>query len=112
MIVLTQVINFKFYRIGYDLRYIKRLTYPEAILGVDIEVPTIEGGKIKVNVPEFSNEDTILRLRGKGMSIINGKQRGDMLVKIEIDYPDKISDEERELLEKIKIIHQKREKEE
>ena len=106
LVVITQLRHKHFHRVASDLRYIKSLTYPEVILGTSIEVPTIEGKKIKLDVPPHSNNDTILRLRDKGMVPMEGT-RGDMHVQINVEFPTEISDEERELLGKIKEIQEK-----
>jgi molecular chaperone DnaJ len=109
-IIMRHLPHKDFVKIGNDLRYIKKLSYYEVILGVSIEVPTIEGGKIKLDVPEFSNNSTTLRLKEKGMNVMNESFRGDLLVQIEVEFPKEIIDEERELLEKIKEIKEKVEK--
>lgn len=106
IVVITQLKHDDFLRISSNLRYVKALPYYEAILGTEIEVPTIDGGKLKLKVPAYSNNETTLRLREKGMTSISGP-RGDMLVQIHVNMPDNISDGERELLEKIKEINKK-----
>ena len=90
-----------------DLIYTKHISYPNAILGVNIEVPTIEGVKIKLDIPSYSNNDTILRLKGKGMTIHNTNQRGDMFIKVNVDLPKEVTEEEKELLKNIKEIQEK-----
>lgn len=110
IVVITILKHVNLLRIASDLRYIKQLTYPEAILGTRIEVPTIEGTVIKLDVPPYSDNETILRLKGKGMTIINNPERGDYLVQIEVKLPKEINSEEQELLEKLKEIHEKVEK--
>jgi molecular chaperone DnaJ len=104
IIIITILKHDYLYRIASDLRYVKQLSYPEAILGTKIEVPTIEGTTIKIDVPPYCDNDTVLRLKGKGMSIVNQPDRGDYLIQIIIKMPKEISPEERELLEKIKVI--------
>lgn len=107
IVVITQLKHDNFLRISSNLRYNEELSYYEAILGTDIEVPTIEGGKIKLKVPPYSNNETVLRLREKGMVSITGGPRGDMLVQINIIMPDNITDDERKLLENIKDLNKK-----
>ena len=69
-----------------------------AALGGEVEVPTIDGGKAKVNVPPGTQTGQQFRLRGKGMSVLNGRQRGDMYVEARIETPVNLSRKQRELL--------------
>jgi molecular chaperone DnaJ len=107
IIVINVFKHEKFLRVLSDLKYIKEISYPDAILGVKIEIPTIEGTTIKLDVPPYSDNESILRLKGKGMTIVNNTERGDYLIQINILMPKEISPEERQLLEKIKEIQEK-----
>ena len=70
-----------------------------AALGGVVEVPTIDGGKAKVNVPSGTQTGQRFRLRGKGMSVLNARQRGDMYVESRIETPVNLSRKQRELLQ-------------
>jgi molecular chaperone DnaJ len=70
-----------------------------AALGGEVEVPTIDGGKAKVNVPPGTQTGQQFRLRSKGMSVLNGRQRGDMYVEAKIETPVNLSRKQRELLQ-------------
>ncbi len=83
------------------------LKFTTAALGGSVEIPTIDGTKTKLQIPEGSQNGDQLRLKSKGMSVLNsGGRRGDMFVKINIETPVKLSFEERELLEKLDKIMQ------
>ena len=69
-----------------------------AALGGTIEVPTIDGGKAKVNVPPGTQTGQQFRLRSKGMTVLNSRQRGDMYVEAKIETPVNLSRKQRELL--------------
>ena len=69
-----------------------------AALGGAIEVPTIDGGKAKVNVPPGTQTGQQFRLRNKGMSVLNTRQRGDMYIEARIETPVNLSRKQRELL--------------
>ncbi len=69
-----------------------------AALGGTLEVPTIDGGKAKVNVPPGTQTGQQFRLRNKGMSVLNARQRGDMYVEARIETPVNLSRKQRELL--------------
>jgi molecular chaperone DnaJ len=107
IIVITEIKHEVFNRYSGDLEYIKIISYEDAILGLNIEVPTIEGNKIKLDIPPYSDNETILRLKGQGMSIHNSNQRGDMYIKVNVKLPKEINDDEKELLIKIKEIKEK-----
>lgn len=83
------------------------IRFTTAALGGSIEIPTLDGTKTKLQIPEGSQSGDQIRLKSKGMSIINsGGRRGDMFVKINIETPVKLSTEERELLQKLDILLQ------
>lgn len=73
------------------------VTYPEAVLGADVSVATIDGAPIVVRVPPGTPSGRILRARGAGA----GKQaeRGDLLVRVEVAIPREISATERQAVE-------------
>lgn len=91
-------------RKGNDLKYYLDLSYPEIVLGTEKEIPTIEGGKVKIKVKELSKPGTILRLKEKGMISVETGMRGDLHVQLEVIIPEKISNKERELLEELKKV--------
>ena len=78
-----------------------------ASLGGSVEIPTIDGTKVSLQIPEGSQNGDTLRLKSKGMSVMNsGGRRGDMYVKINIEVPVKLSTEEKDLLQKLDKIMQ------
>ena len=92
--------NPNFMREGDDLWHVAIITYPQAALGADISVPTIEGPTtIKIH-PGTQVGETIT-LRGKGMPRFRGYGRGDLLVRIGIAVPEKLTYQQRALLEQL-----------
>ncbi len=79
------------------------LTYPEAALGTDVEVPTLTG-PVKVKIPAGTPHGKLLRLRGKGAPKSDGV-RGDLFVRVEVEVPKKLSKHERELLHEFATAH-------
>ena len=75
------------------------ITYSQAVLGDTITVPSIDG-KVEVNVPEGTQSGTTFRLRGKGIQYLNGRGRGDMYVKCEVEIPKKLNKAQRDALKK------------
>lgn len=97
--------NDLFKRKNNDIIFESDIKYTTAILGGNIEVPTIDGGVVRLKIPSGTQSGDNLALKSKGMSIVNsGGRRGDMIVKINVKIPTKINDEERVLLEKLDNI--------
>jgi molecular chaperone DnaJ len=69
-----------------------------AALGGDIEVPTIDGGKARVRIPEGSQAGRQMRLRGKGMPAIRSKEVGDMVIELAVETPVNLTARQKELL--------------
>ena len=77
------------------------ITIPQAVLGCDIYVPTIDGTDIKVTIPAGTSSGKILRLKSKGFPYINSSQRGNMYLKIEVDIPKRLSLKEKKLMKEL-----------
>jgi len=88
-------------RDSIDLIYLLTLSVPDAILGSPVEIPTVEG-KVKVKIEPGTQPGKILRLKGKGLPEVNGYNRGDLLVRINIYIPKDISKEEVKTIEKLR----------
>jgi molecular chaperone DnaJ len=69
-----------------------------AALGGDIEVPTIDGGKARVKIPEGSQSGRQMRLRGKGMPVLRSKEVGDMFIELVVETPVNLTARQKELL--------------
>ncbi|MBI3549371.1 MAG: molecular chaperone DnaJ [Elusimicrobia bacterium] len=90
----------QFHRDGDDLHYQRRVSFPEAALGATAEVPTIEGEKTTIKIPEGTQDGTTLRIREKGMVKLNGRGRGDLFVKVKVEVPRHLTPEQKGILEK------------
>ena len=69
-----------------------------AILGGEIEVPTIEGKKARLAIPPGTQSETQFRLRGKGMSVIRQKRRGDMYIETSVEIPVNLTSKQKSIL--------------
>ncbi|MDO4581103.1 MAG: molecular chaperone DnaJ [Bacillota bacterium] len=76
------------------------LSFSEAALGTEIDVPTLEG-KVKLNIPEGTQTGTTFRLRGRGFPKLRGYGRGDQHVKVKVLTPTKLSEQQKELLRQL-----------
>jgi molecular chaperone DnaJ len=99
--VLVHIIPHQlFMRDGDDLHYILMISYPQAVLGGELQVPTLdEPAALKIHPGTQAGE--VIRLKGKGMPRFRGYGRGDLLVRIGITVPEKVTPQQRELLEQL-----------
>jgi molecular chaperone DnaJ len=74
------------------------LAFTTAALGGHIEVPTIDGGRVKVTIPEGTQNGHQFRLRGKGMSVLKSQARGDMYIEVAVETPVNLSKKQKDLL--------------
>ena len=91
-----------FTRKGDDIYFDVPIKLTTAALGGHVDIPTIDGAKARLKIPEGTQHDDPFRLKSKGMNIMNsGGRRGNMFVKAKIEVPVNISKKERELLEEL-----------
>jgi len=83
-----------------DLLYNLAIGFPQAALGTEVSIPTLEGNT-SINIRPGTQPREIIRLRGKGMPRFRGYGRGDMLVRVDIVVPEKLTQQERALLEQL-----------
>jgi molecular chaperone DnaJ len=82
---------------GADLRVTVPITFPEAVLGASIDVPTLDGSPVRVKVPAGTRPGRTLRLKGRG--IRTAKRTGDLLVTVQVETPQRVDGAAREALE-------------
>ena len=88
-----------FERHGDDILCEVPISFTQAALGADIEVPTLNG-KAQVRIPKGTQSDRVFRLAGQGMPSLNGRSRGSQLVRVFIETPRSLTREQEELLRK------------
>lgn len=97
-----------FKREGNDLLLNLKIYPTIAILGGEIDVPTIDGENTKLKIPDGTQHDSKLRIRSKGMPVLNDTtRRGDLIITIKIAIPTSINNEEKKLLEELDELWQK-----
>ena len=92
-----------FTRDGLDLVHTLHVSVPDALLGTEVEAPTLDG-TTSVTVEPGTPGGTVLRLRGKGLPDLGGRQRGDEVLRINVWMPPKMTPEEEALVERLRTL--------
>jgi molecular chaperone DnaJ len=100
LVVIQEEEHPELIRENNNLIYNLFLTFPQIANGTTAEIPTIDG-KVKVRIDPGTQPEKVLRLRGKGLPDVNGYGKGDLLVKVHVWIPQKLTPEERKMLEKL-----------
>ena len=105
LFVVTKVAPSPLYeRRGDDLVIDVPVTYPEAALGTTVEVPTPYGERLSLKVASGSEDGKLLRMRGHGAPRLKGSGKGDLLARLKLTVPQKLTKAEREALENLKKV--------
>jgi molecular chaperone DnaJ len=88
------------HREGLNVAYDLFISFPDAVFGMQAEVPTIDG-RAKIKIPQGTQSGKIFRLKGKGFPAINSSEKGDQLIQVNVWTPQHLSSEEKEVLEKM-----------
>jgi molecular chaperone DnaJ len=86
-----------FERLGYDLHCVIPISFPQASLGADFEIPGMDG-PVQVKIPEGIQSGKELRIRGRGVPHLNGRGQGDLVVRVVVQTPRKLTKAQRELM--------------
>lgn len=89
-----------FEREGKDLYCSVPVSFPQAALGAEIVIPTLDG-EHKLKVPEGTQSGTTFRVRGKGLQALQSSGKGDLFVRVRVQTPSKLNKKQRELLEEL-----------
>jgi molecular chaperone DnaJ len=89
-----------FEREGNDLRCVVPISFPQAALGAEIEIQGVDG-PVNLKIPEGTQSGKELRIRGRGVPILNSRGTGDLVVKVIVQIPRKLSRAQRELVNKL-----------
>ncbi len=101
IVLVEEVPHEKLIRDDMNLLYDHHISFPEAVLGTSIEVPTLEG-KARIKIEPGTQGGKVLRLKGKGLPSVNAYGRGDLLVNINIWTPQSVNNEEKEMLNRLR----------
>jgi molecular chaperone DnaJ len=100
IILIEEEAHAQLSREGLNVAYDLYISFPDAVFGTQVEVPTIDG-RAKIKVPAGTQSGKIFRLKGKGFPSINSHEKGDQLIHVNVWTPQHVSSEERSTLEKM-----------
>ncbi len=100
IILIEEEAHALLHRDGLNVAFDLHISFPDAVFGTNVEVPTIDG-KAKIKIPAGTQSGKIFRLKGKGFPEVNGYAKGDQLIHVNVWTPQNISSEEKEILEKL-----------
>lgn len=101
LVMIDEVEDDRLIREGNDLIYNLFISVPDAVLGTQVEIPTV-GNSVKIKIEPGTQPGRILRLRGKGVPDVNGYGRGDLLVNVNVWIPKDVNPEEKKFMEKFR----------
>ena len=101
LILIEEEENPHLKREGNHLIYFLNISFPDAALGISVEIPTVDA-KAKIKIDPGTQSGKVLRLKGKGLPDVNSYGRGDQLVEISVYTPTHLSAEEKQLLEDLR----------
>jgi curved DNA-binding protein len=90
-----------FRHVGQDLFVDRELKLTEALLGTQMEIPTLDGKNLSLKVPPRTQHNTRMRLKGFGLPSMKGGQRGDLFVRILVQIPKKLSKKQKALIQEL-----------
>lgn len=91
----------RFERHGVDLLHELHVSFPQAALGAEVEIPSVDEGPVKVRVPAGAQPGDTLSVEGKGMPELGGRRRGDLVAVLQVDVPKELTPRAKELLEQL-----------
>ena len=92
-----------FLREGKDLYCVLPISFPQAALGAEVKVPTLDGEHL-LKIPEGTQSGKEFRIRGKGVPVLNGHGKGDLVVRVVVQTPTRLTKRERELLQELEAM--------
>ncbi|MET0300782.1 MAG: molecular chaperone DnaJ [Flavitalea sp.] len=100
IILIEEEAHKELQREGLNVAFDLHLSFPDAVFGTQVEVPTIDG-RAKIKIPAGTQSGKIFRLKGKGFPAVNSYEKGDQLIHVSVWTPQHVSSEEKAALEKL-----------
>ena len=102
-VVVRSKPDMRFERAGADLLHRETIALTDAVLGTTLQVPTLNGS-LSVTVPAGTQPGAVLRLKGQGLPEFDSDRSGELYLRIEVHIPEKLSSQERELYQKLRVL--------
>ena len=99
MVVFAEEHHPELIRDGNDLYFNMYVSFPDAVLGANVEVPTLDG-KVKIKIEPGTQPGKMLRLKAKGLPEVNSYNKGDLLVFVNVWVPKALNKDEKKIVEK------------
>ncbi len=100
IVLIEEEAHAQLHRDGLNVAFDLHITFPDAVFGTSVEVPTIDG-KAKIKIPPGTQSGKIFRLKGKGFPSVNSYEKGDQLIHVNIWTPQHVSSDEKNMLDKM-----------
>lgn len=100
IVLIEEEAHAQLHRDGLNVAFDLHISFPEAVFGTQVEVPTIDG-KAKIKIPAGTQSGKIFRLKGKGFPSVNSYEKGDQLIHVNVWTPQHVNSEEKAMLEKM-----------
>jgi molecular chaperone DnaJ len=100
IVLIEEEAHPQLHRDGLNVAFDLHITFPDAVFGTQLEVPTIDG-RAKIKIPPGTQSGKIFRLKGKGFPSVNSYEKGDQLIHINVWTPQTVSSDEKAMLEKL-----------
>ena len=100
IVLIEEEAHPQLHRDGLNVAFDLHISIPDAVFGIQVEVPTIDG-RAKIKIPPGTQSGKIFRLKGKGFPHVNSYEKGDQLIQVNVWTPQHISAEEKQVLEKL-----------
>jgi molecular chaperone DnaJ len=104
IVVIEEETHAELHRDGLNVAFDLHISFPDAVFGTQVEVPTIDG-RAKIKIPAGTQSGKIFRLKGKGFPAVQSYEKGDQLIYVNVWTPQHISNEEKAMLEKMQHSH-------
>jgi len=100
IILIEEEAHAELHRDGLNVAFDLHISFPDAVFGTNVEVPTIDG-KAKIKIPPGTQSGKIFRLKGKGFPAVNSYEKGDQLIHVNIWTPQHVNSDEKAMLDKM-----------
>lgn len=101
IVVIEEEAHTELQRDNLNVIFDLHISFPDAVFGTQVEVPTIDG-RAKIKIPPGTQSGKIFRLKGKGFPSINSYEKGDQLIHVNVWTPQELNAEEKQMMEKLK----------